>query len=155
MKLLILAATAAAAFTASAANAETPFVAKAIQGDMAEVKMGMLAEKKGTTPAIKEYGKMLVKDHGAHEVKAKALAKSMGVKSPTGPSLEQKAAYTMVSMKSGADFDAAFKQHMIDDHTKDIAEYQGAADGGNAKVAAFAKKTLPTLEAHLDAANKL
>ena len=156
MNRLILAATAVFAVSGTAAlAADMPFIAKAAQGDLAEVSMGKLAEKKGSTPAVRAYGKMLVTDHGAHHVKAVALARKLHVTPPATPSDEQKQMYTEVSAKSGTDFDAAFKAMMIDDHNKDIADYTEQAKSGKGAVVPFAKATLPTLQKHLDAAQAL
>ena len=58
--------------------------------------------------------------------------------------------------KKGADFDNAYISMMIDDHTKDIAEFEKATNGNtDADVKTFASKTLPTLRKHLDQANTL
>jgi putative membrane protein len=50
--------------------------------------------------------------------------------------------------KSGADFDAAYSQHMKMDHTKAIALFEGASRSADADFAGFAQKTLPTLKEH-------
>jgi predicted outer membrane protein len=44
---------------------------------------------------------------------------------------------------------------MVDDHKKDIQDFEKGAQSQNEQVAAFAKDTLPTLHKHLDAAESL
>ena len=44
---------------------------------------------------------------------------------------------------------------MVEDHNKDIAKYEKQANAGDAKTAALAKDTLPTLRKHLGLAKAL
>ena len=157
MKATFLAATVLLGASVAFAQAapETPFIAKAVQGDIAETMMGELAAKQGSTPDVRAYGKMLATDHGKHRVTAVALAKSMSVTPPTAANAEQQAAYTELKGKTGKEFDAAFVDHMIMDHDKDISEYQKQYAEGKGRLPAFAVKTLPVLKKHLGVAQGL
>jgi hypothetical protein len=42
---------------------------------------------------VKQFGAMLVKDHGEHRAKAEQLANELGAKPPTGSSVGQKATF--------------------------------------------------------------
>jgi putative membrane protein len=54
--------------------------------------------------------------------------------------------------ENGAEFDKEYVEQMVDDHEKDVAEFQKQADSStDPDVKAFAAKTLPTLKKHLDA----
>lgn len=54
---------------------------------------------------------------------------------------------------SGNDFDKAYMKHMVDDHKKDVSEFEKASRSAkDPEVKAFAAKTLPTLKAHLQQA---
>jgi putative membrane protein len=59
-----------------------------------------------------------------------------------------------MSKLSGATFDREFVKHMVDDHKKDIKEYEKEAKADDA-AGAYAKETLPTLRKHLDTAQSL
>src|SRR5690348_7521697 len=152
----------AAAFLmiAGSALAQSPdqesqsFIKTAIQGNIAEIDVGKLAQKKGKNPAVKQYGAMLVKDHGAANSKAKEAAKSVKVSPPTGSSVAEKATYLKLKVLSGDSFDNAFAKAMVSDHESDIKEYQKEAQKADA-VGAYAKESLPTLQKHLQAAQKL
>jgi len=74
---------------------------------------------------------------------------------PTEPSSKQKAMYDKMSKLTGAAFDKAFAKDMVADHKKDIAAFQKEARKKNDPAANFANNTLPTLQKHLDAAQKL
>jgi putative membrane protein len=132
------------------------FVSKAGAGGMMEVAMGKLAQSNGGSNDVKEYGKMLEKDHGEAGDKLKSIANSEGISFPTTMTDEQNQHMAHLQSMTGADFDKAFIPMMIDDHTKDIAEFKKAAAGNeNEKVKNFASTTLPTLETHLSKAKSI
>jgi putative membrane protein len=145
---------------AGAAQAQTPdkasqkFIKSAIQGNYAEVDVGNLAQEKSTNDAVKQYGAMLVRDHGQANEKAKQVASQLNVSPPTGASVTQKANYLRLKALSGATFDRAFVRDMVKDHQADIKMYRNEArkqdPAGN-----LAKETLPTLQHHLEVAQQL
>jgi putative membrane protein len=132
------------------------FVSKAGAGGMMEVAMGKLAQSNGGSNDVKDYGKMLEKDHGEAGDKLKSIANAEGISFPSTMTDEQSQHMAHLQSLTGADFDKAFIPMMIDDHTKDIAEFKKAAAGNeNEKVKNFASTTLPTLEAHLSKAKSI
>ena len=96
-----LAATGAMAQTKQADKDSQKFIKAAIEGDIAEVDIGKLAQEKGESDAVKQFGAMLVKDHGAHKAKAEQVANELGVTPPTGSSFSSKATYTKLKLLSG------------------------------------------------------
>lgn len=140
---------------ASATAVDTAFLTEAMQGDNGEVAIGQLAQAQGASQKVKDFGKLLVDDHGAHKQELKTLAASAGVAVTDEPSAEAKANLDKLKGLSGDAFDKEFKSMMVDDHTKDIAKYEKQASSSDAQTAALAQKTLPTLRKHLDAANAL
>ena len=50
---------------------------------------------------------------------------------------------------NGQTFDRSYVELMIDDHQKDVSEFERASQSTNQSVRAFAEKTLPTLREHL------
>lgn len=142
-------------FVAATALADSPdssFMKDAAEGGMSEVELGQLAQQKATSPAVKEFGAMMVKDHTAANDKLSALAMKKQVKLPDGPSLMQKASKAKLDMMSGDSFDKSYVKGMIDDHKADIKDFQKeAGEGKDPEVKAFAVATLPTLKRHLAA----
>jgi putative membrane protein len=57
--------------------------------------------------------------------------------------------------KSGADFDKAYINLMVDEHESAVDLFQDGADDGNPQVQAFAAKYLPKLRQHLEQAEQL
>ena len=150
----VLAAGAATAQTKQVDKDSQKFITTAIEGDIAEINVGQLAQEKSQNEAVKQYGAMLVKDHGDHKAKAEAVASEIGVKPPTGSSMGEKATYAKLKVLSGATFDRSFAKSMVSDHQADIKEYQKES-GKSDPVGQLAKATLPTLQKHLKAAQDL
>jgi putative membrane protein len=142
--------------TASAADtASQKFIKEAIEGNLAEVQMGQLAQKKGQSEGTRSFGKMLVDDHSAANEKAKTVAGQIGVTPPTEPNTKQKAMYEKMSKMSDSTFDREFAKEMVQDHKKDISEFEKEAKKKNDPAASFANETLPTLRKHLETAQSL
>jgi putative membrane protein len=132
------------------------FVSEAAAGSMMEVAIGKLAQSNGGSSDVKDYGRMLEKDHGEAGDKLKSLAAAEGISFPATMTDEQNQHISHLQSMTGADFDKAFIPMMIDDHTKDIAAFKKAAAGNeNEKVKSFASTTLPTLETHLSKAKSI
>jgi putative membrane protein len=141
---------------ASAANkGDQQFLEKAIQGNLTEIQMGRLAEQKGQSEDVKSFGQMLVTDHSQANDQAKQVASQMGITAPAEPSAKQQEMYKKMSKLSGVGFDRAFAKEMIADHKKDISEYKRESQKQNDPAAQYAKQSLPVLQKHLNAAEKL
>lgn len=160
--MLAIALAAAFAFGATAAQAQgqkpdsdsKSFIKTAIESNYAEINVGKLAQEKGKSEGVKQYGKMLVDDHTAANDKAIAAAKQMGVTPPSGSSLMEKGTYLKLKVLSGDSFDKSFISSMISDHKSDIKEFQ-TESGKNDLAGKFAKDALPTLQKHLQEAERL
>lgn len=156
VSLAILALTLSAGGSALAASkADQTFLQDAIQGNLAEVQMGQLAQQKGQSDAVKSYGEMLVTDHSANNEKATRLAQQIGMSAPSEPNAKQKAGYEMLSKLSGTVFDRQFAKMMVMDHKKNIGMFKREAAKKNDPMGQYASETLPVLEKHLHAAEKL
>jgi putative membrane protein len=130
------------------------FIKNAIEGNIAEIDAGKLAEEKSKSAAVKEFGAMLVKDHGEARAKAEAAAKALNVDPPTGSSIMQKGAYAKLKLLQGDTFDRSFASTMVSDHEADIKEYEKISVKDDA-VGKYAKEALPVLKHHLEMAQKL
>lgn len=126
------------------------FVMKAAQGGMAEVMLGQMASSKGTSPDVKNFGNRMVSDHGKANDELKQLAQNKGMALPADVDKETKRFAGRLSKTSGKDFDKEYINNMVDDHEKDVNEFE--KESKNAKdpdLRAWATKTLPTLQDHL------
>jgi putative membrane protein len=143
----------------SASPSATPdatFVKQASAAGLAEVSLGQLGAEKGTSQDIKTFGQTMVDDHtkAGDELKTIAAGKSIPVSTAPMPADAQAAA--VIGKKDGAAFDAAFKTKMVADHEKVIKLFTiESTSGKDAELKAFATKTLPTLQHHLEMARQL
>jgi putative membrane protein len=153
-------AMAAALLSAPLALAAAPshadaFIKKAVQGNLAEIKMGQLAERKGATAAVRHLGAVLVQDHSEANQKAMAAASSMGVTPPAEPNSKEVRMYRHLAGLSGRRFDQAFVKAQVKDHEKDIAKYRKEAKAPTGPAATYASMSLPVLHKHLRMAEAL
>jgi putative membrane protein len=134
-------------------TADQTFVTKAAQGGMAEVKLGTLATQKAASADVKAFGQQMVDDHSKANDELKQLASTKGITLPTDIDAKDQATYDRLSKLSGAEFDRAYMRDMVSDHRKDVSEFRHESqNGADSDVKAWAGKTLPTLEHHLQMA---
>lgn len=130
------------------------FIQDAAKGGMMEVHMGELGMARGASLGVKSLSQHLINDHKAANRELAALAKQKGVSLPSDDA--QMAASMAFANKTGDDFDKAFARSAVEDHQKDIAEFEKEASSGNdPDLKNWASKTLPTLRAHLAEAQAL
>jgi putative membrane protein len=146
---------AAAADADSAVPAPSAFVNMAAQAGMAEVEAGKVALARSQDPRIRDFAERMVADHGKANSELVSLAKTKGIDAPTRLDADHRALIASLQSKSGAEFDAAYAQHMNMDHSKAIALFEGASRSTDTDVAGFARKTLPTLKEHKQLAARL
>ena len=138
---------------AALAGADKAFVQKAAIGGMAEVEMGNLAQQKAASEQVKQFGARMVTDHTKANDELKQVASSKGIDLPASLDKKHQADLDRFGKMTGAQFDKAYMSHMVDDHKKDVSEFQKEAKSGkDADVKGFASKTLPTLQEHLQLA---
>lgn len=126
------------------------FTTNAAQGGMAEVKMGNLALAKAQSAEVKQFAEKMVADHTKANNDLKEVAAKKSVALPSDISDEQKSTMDKLAKLSGADFDKEYVKAMVEDHEKDVKEFQTQAQSGtDDDVKAFAARTLPTLQEHL------
>jgi putative membrane protein len=140
--------------TASAmSNDDKEFVTKAGMGGLAEVQMGNLALQKASNADVKAFGQRMVTDHSKANAELAQLATTKGLALPTELAGEHKEMFDHLSSLSGAEFDKQYMKHMVEDHEKDVAEFDKASTSAtDADVKGWAGKTLPTLKSHLEQA---
>lgn len=132
---------------------DSKFMVKAASGGMMEVELGQAAQQKAQSQRVKDFGAMMVRDHTQANNELKALAANKNVSLPAALGDDHQKHVNELNEKTGADFDKAYMSMMVDDHKKDISEFEDAANKGNdADIKAFAAKTLPVLRTHLDSA---
>jgi len=135
----------------SVTHDDAAFAVQAANGGMSEVAMGKMAQQLAANPRVKNFGTMMVDDHSKANDELKALAKSKNIVLPASVGKDEVKMENDLSKKKGKDFDKAYVDAMVDDHKKDIGDFQKAIKFmRDSDLKAFAVKTLPVLQKHLD-----
>ena len=138
---------------AALSGADKTFATEAAHGGLAEVQMGQLALQKASSPQVKEFAQRMVTDHTQANRDLMQLAKAENLTLPTQVDPKHKGEMDRLSGMSGAAFDAAYMQHMVQDHKKTVADFRKQAQSGSdPDLKAFAQKYLPMIQEHLRAA---
>ena len=133
-----------------------------VTADAIDSTAGALAAQKGSSKDVKDFGKMMVTDHGAVNKQAVALATKLNV-TPEDNDVSRSlktggdANLTKLQGLTGKEFDKAY----IDN---EVAYHQAVADAltqklipgaQNAELKALLEKSLPAFGAHLDRAKQI
>ncbi|HZG52895.1 MAG TPA: DUF4142 domain-containing protein [Pyrinomonadaceae bacterium] len=171
MCTMLLAATAAAQNTnsdspgmnagggkmAMVGSADRKFAMTAAMGGMAEVEMARMALTKASSDAVKQYAQKMIDDHTAANAELMQIASTKGIRLPTAPDAKHRAMMAKMGRLSGAEFD---RQYIMmaghKDHQKMEKLFRDESmRGRDADLKAFAAKTLPVVQLHLQMARDL
>jgi putative membrane protein len=131
------------------------FVKKAALDGMTEVELGKVALSKSKDEKVRAFAERMVADHGKANKELASIAKAKQMDVPMALDADHQEMVKSLSGKSGAAFDASYSELMRTDHAKAVALFEGASKGSDQELAAFAKKTLPTLQEHKKMADAL
>ncbi|WP_367867243.1 DUF4142 domain-containing protein [Pedobacter sp. WC2423] len=138
------------------APSDAEFATKAAVGGMAEVGLGKLALTKATNTQLKEFAKMMVSDHGKANEELMLIAKQKNITLPAAVDEDHQKKMNELDKKTGKDFDKAYAEAMVDGHEKTLKLMQDEAKNGkDADIKAFASKTTPVVQTHLDMIKKI
>lgn len=135
---------------------QTGFYTQAAESGMAEVMLGNLALQKTQNEQIRQFAQQMVTDHTNANNELKQLAESKNITLPSAVSSKQQSAYDKLNGMNGMDFDKAFMKQMVKDHENAVKLFRKQSEKGeDADAKAFATKTLPTLQMHLQMAKTM
>jgi len=136
--------------SSSLSAADQEFLKKAALGGMTEVALGKLAQEKGSTPDIRDFGKMMEKDHSKLNSDVAALAKKKDVQLPETLDEKHQGKVDKLSGLSGKDFDSAYLAAMHTMHDKDLAAFKATeASTKDADLKATLQNAIPVIESHI------
>ena len=131
------------------------FALKAANGGMMEVELARLAATKATSQEVKKFAQMIMDDHVRANDELQSLATQKNIILPATLSDESRNNVERLSKLSGTDFDREYMELMVEDHEEDVDLFKKASDETkDPEVKAFAAKTLPKLEHHLQMAKQ-
>jgi putative membrane protein len=123
-----------------------------------DMETGGIAARKATTPELREFGAMLVRDHRTVRQQGRDLVKKLGVH-PSPPkdfamAKDHAAALRTLRSAKGAAFDRAFLEHEVAFHKAVIVAVNTSLLPAlqNLEARALVTKVAPAFKAHMDAA---
>lgn len=123
---------------------------------LAEVQLSQLALQRASSEQIRSFAQQMVTDHTATNQELTQLAASKNITLPTDTDAKHRAVAEKLGGMSGTDFDKAYMKQMVKDHEDAVKLFQKQSDRGtDADAKAFAAKTLPALQNHLQTARTL
>lgn len=156
---LALAATAMPALAQSSMATMSPdvqFAHRAAQSGMAEVSMAQLALQTSHNPTVRAFAHRMIADHTPNNAKLAAIMKAQGIPAPAGVDANSRAATAKLEGLSGHAFNLAYMHGQVSGHESMQVLMQTEINGGkNPTLVAFAKMTLPTVNAHLTTAKSV
>lgn len=143
----------------AAAALPTPdYIMMAGQSDQFEIQEGQLASSMAKSPAVKNFGMMMVTEHTkTTETLTKTVA-GEGQTPPPPPPLtaDQQAQIDQLRGLSGADFDRTYVSQQLASHQQALAvQANYAAGGSDPKLRKVAASTVPIVQGHLRTLNTL
>lgn len=131
------------------------------EANMADSSAGAIAATKGTSSAVRDFAKQMMRDHHTLRTQGAALAKKLNI-TPAAPSDDplasdvQKYTETLNSTAKGKDFDKAYIDGEVDVHKKvlDVATKAGNTTQ-NTELKNLIQKAAPLIQAHLTKAESI
>jgi putative membrane protein len=151
---------------AKLAPADLAIIAHLHHVNVMEIDLGKLAQKQSSAAAVKKYGEMLVREHGASDKKVLAFAKARGTavipedKPDTEADRKQSQAMmdrmTKLRTLKGADFDREYLSMMVEGHDNELAKTDPSiAAATDPELKKMLEERRTTLQRHADGAREL
>lgn len=139
----------APATTATPAVTPQDFVNQAASSGMFEVRSSELALERASSTEVKDFARMMIRDHGELNEQLKAVAAAKGLTVPAeiaGPPARHMQAVTGAE---GGSFDQAYLDHQAQAHAEAIALFEPwAARTDDSDLAALAQKAVQHIRTH-------
>lgn len=133
------------------------FVNQATMSNMLEIESSRLALEKAKSNDIREFAQMMITDHTKAGQELEAILRDNNMTTPTNKlDTSHHEQIEKLRKASAAQFEREYAALQVKAHEDAIALFKNYAQSGtDAKLKAFAQKTLPDLEKHAAAVKKL
>lgn len=148
--------TSSSASTSNDANPDQHFMMAAAKGNRAEVQLGQMMVSKATDPNVKKFAQMMVDDHTKALNQLQQIAQNKNITLPDGLPDDAKDLQDKINNESGKQLDKDYMDAMVQDHQKDVQDFQDASKSAQDKdIKQWAGKMVPKLEQHLKKAEQV
>ncbi len=131
-------------------HSDRAFLEKAAKSGLKEVSVSESVMDRLSNPELKSFAQTMITDHSRANDELMALAARKGV---TLPAKNMK--WDEKWSKKNKDLGEDYIETMVSDHKDAVKLFEKAAKSEDPDIAAFAQKTLPTLQQHLTMAEGL
>ncbi|MGZ3750961.1 MAG: DUF4142 domain-containing protein [Mucilaginibacter sp.] len=131
------------------------FIQNALDGSITEIKASELVAAHSKNVRVINLAKLIIEDHNQVNVSLKKIEKDNAIKSTDTIATVHTQAISELTKLSGEEFDRSYLRMMIRDHESALMIFLFSTQNSNQAVQAFAKKTLPTIQLHLDSARAI
>ena len=148
----------ATAGSAMAGNSPQAYVANAAMSDMYERESSQLAVSAGKSDKVKAFARQMIADHTATTAEVKKIVSdgNLGITPPAQLDSRRQGLLDALKKAAPADFDRIYVQQQTVAHREALALHRGFADAGdNTPLKAFAAKTAPKVQMHLEMVEKI
>ncbi len=143
-------------FDSSAMKTDALFAVNAMDAGLLEAKMGELAQTYGTTPSVKQLGKLMSADHTQLNKELSLAAWKNNITVPGFLSPASKKKYTALMKIDGAAFDQAYLKMIIETQQADLKDFEKEKQSGtNADIEDWINRATPVLQHHIAISDSL
>jgi putative membrane protein len=134
--------------------ADSSFIQMAGSLGLLQVKLGKLAQQKGSSPAVREYGKRMVAEYSKANQALAAGAKQAAYPAPVVLRQHQQIFERFQKTGRGS-FDKKYMAEMVNEHGQTVRLYQQESEHGRVtSLKQLASTMLPTVQQHLNLATE-
>ena len=146
----------AVAQAARGSDSDRQFLLHAASSGMAEVQIGQLATERAASAEVKQFGQRMVDDHTKANQELRTLARARDLPAAIAIDPKHQLMAEQLDPLRGIAFDREYMASQVTDHEEAVMRFTTAAkESQDAEIKAWAAKTLPTLQAHLQMARAL
>ncbi len=132
------------------------WVAAVASGNTLEIQLGQLAKDHASRQDVKEFAQKMIEDHTKASEQLKQAIAGKGIQIPGQLNEVDQAVFTHMSKLEGRDFDRHYIYGNVAGHTKMYLMFRdGSNELNDAALRQFAAGLLPTIDMHLQMAQKL
>ena len=131
-------------------KAASIFLVEMVDARLMDFQEGKLAAERGTQPAIRDYGLLMMRDQTALLAQLNALAAQSQVIVPSTIGADKRDGLKNLLEAEGKTFDKRFISSIRIDHERDVKKFGEATKFDDPAVRDFATAKLPLIESHLE-----
>jgi putative membrane protein len=142
--------------TTSINSLDEDLIVQAAQDNLFDIQAGQLASRNATNASVKQFGQRMVQDHTEAARRLQQVASQRNITLPIEMGVQNRAVFDQLSGLSGAQFDQAYMNEVVNGYQKDLNLLRNQAERGkDPELKTLAARYVPAVEERLQAAQNL